>query len=154
MLGRREAAILKGPGAGRGLSMSRASVSGSPKSATTPCKQPSGAGHQFKFKILVMLCRRNLMLRAQGCVLGRVLSIPTPSVQTPPIFLESGGREEHRHDWHPERTLGTGSVRPPGTTPPWCCCVSSGHGVCVSPPGDVHVTGAVTSCLREFSAPY
>lgn len=92
MLGRREAAILKGPGAGRGLSMSRASISGSPKSATTPCKQPSEAGHQFKFKILVMLCRRNLMLRTQGCVLGRLLSIPTPSVQTPPIFLESGGR--------------------------------------------------------------
>lgn len=63
-MGRREAAILKGPGAGGGLSMSRASISGSPKFATAPCTQPSGAGHRFKFKILVMLCRRNLMLQA------------------------------------------------------------------------------------------
>lgn len=45
LLGRREAAILKDLGAGRGLSMSRGSISGSPKFATAPCTQPSGAGH-------------------------------------------------------------------------------------------------------------
>lgn len=28
------------------------------------------------------------------------------------------------------------------------------QGLRESPPGDVHVTGDVTSCLREFSAPY
>ena len=74
------------------------------------------------------------MLRAQGCVLGRVLSVPTLSVQTPHILPESGVLAMVGSN--------TGMASTQKEPWEWSLC---------EPPGGPHLPGAITSHLGTGS---